>query len=303
MREINLYNLQFMDIELFLTVAKYSSFTKAGEKMFVTQSWVSKRIQLMESELGLTLFLRNKREVILTPAGRELELRLANITDDIISAIQAAHIAQTGASGALRLGFLEWGTIVFMDQLDCFAKENPQLSIEIYRQKFAELRTNIATDRMDLIFTTSYDCSQLSADDYNFMHLKQIPLVAYMHKNHPLAGKESLDVEDLRAEPLLMVDQKSSSGYYDFIRQLFLARNIRPLIAQYAHDGGEHIGSVLLGKGVLLASQYFLENSWEEQIARLPLNNVTLYVTAIWKKKNTNPALIKFLQCITETGL
>ena len=70
MREINLYNIQLMDLELFLTVAKYASFTKAGEKLFVTQSWVSKRIHLMEDELGLSLFIRNKREVTLTPAGR-----------------------------------------------------------------------------------------------------------------------------------------------------------------------------------------------------------------------------------------
>ncbi len=302
MRDINLYNLQFKDIELFLTVAKYSSFTKAGEKMFVTQSWVSKRIHLMENELGLTLFIRNKREVSLTPAGRVLEHRLAKISDTLLNALQEAHIAQTGASGFLRIGFLEWGTIVFMDQLDRFTKDNPQLSIEIYRRKFAELRSDIAMDYMDLIFTTSYDCAQLSADEYNFLQVKEVPLVAYMHKNHPLARKEVLEIEDLRAEHLLMVDQTSSSGYFDFIRQLFLVRNIHPLIAQYAHDGGEHIGSILFDKGILLASQFFLENSWEDQIARVSIENVKIYVTAIWKKRNTNPVLLKFLQSIIDSS-
>ena len=51
------------DIELFLNVAKYGSFTKAGEKMFMTQSWVSKRISQIERELDLRLFLRNKRSL------------------------------------------------------------------------------------------------------------------------------------------------------------------------------------------------------------------------------------------------
>ena len=76
MRDINLFNLQLMDLELFLNVARYGSFTKAGERMFMTQSRVSKRIDLMENELGLQLFIRNKRKVILTPAGRVLEQRL-----------------------------------------------------------------------------------------------------------------------------------------------------------------------------------------------------------------------------------
>lgn len=85
MREINIYNLQLMDFELFLNVAKYESFTKAGERMFMTQSRVSKRISIMEDELGLRLFIRNKRKVVLTPAGRILARRLRNISDDILS--------------------------------------------------------------------------------------------------------------------------------------------------------------------------------------------------------------------------
>lgn len=295
MREINLYHLQLMDLELFLNVADCGSFTKAGEKMFMTQSWVSKRINLMERELGLSLFSRNKREVTLTPAGQVLEERLRRITDDILSAIQAAHTAQTGVSGSLRLGFLEWGTIVFLPQLESFMKQNPQLSVEIYRQQFSELRTNISTGRVDLIFTMSYDCDQFSSEQYNQLHVQPVPMVAYMQKNHPLAGRALLEVEDLRAEPLLMVDQKSSSGYGSYVHQLFQAHNIRPLIAHYANGGGAHIGNVLLNKGILLASQYFLENSWEDQIARVPIRGADLYVSAIWRKQNSNPVLHKFL--------
>ena len=65
MKDIDLYSLQMSDIALFLNVARYGSFTKAGEKMFVSQSWVSKRIAQMEKELELILFIRNRREVIL----------------------------------------------------------------------------------------------------------------------------------------------------------------------------------------------------------------------------------------------
>lgn len=301
MREINLLNIQLSDLELFLTVAEYGSFTKAGEKVFMTQSWVSKRINLIETELGLSLFFRNKREVTLTPAGRVLKRRLEGITGDIRNAVSAAHVAQTGATGSLCLGFLEWGTLVFMEQLEAFIEANPQISVELYRQPFHELRMNLSMNRMDLVFTTSYASDEMSTSEYNILQVRQVPLVAYMHKNHPLAGKKQLEVEALRAEPLLMVDEQSSPGYCDYIRRLFLERDIRPLIAQYAHDGGAHIGNILLNKGVLLASQYFLENSWEEQIARPLVAGASLHVTAMWKKQSTNPVLMKFLQCITET--
>lgn len=300
MREINLTNIQLSDLELFLAVAEYGSFTKAGEKMFVTQSWVSRRINSMESELGLSLFSRNKREVTLTPAGRVLKRRLEGVTADVMNAIQAAHVAQTGATGSLCLGFLEWGTLVFLKQLEGFAEQNPNIAVEVYRQPFYELRNNLSLNRTDIIFTTSYESDELSADEYNILMVDRVPLVAYMHKKHPLADAKEVTIEDLRAEPLLMVDDRSSSGYSGYIRHLFLDQNIRPLIAHYGHDGGAHIGSILLNKGILLASKYFLENSWEEQIARPLVSGVSLSVNAVWKKQNMNPVLMKFLKCITE---
>lgn len=298
MREIDLYNLQLTDLELFLAVAQYGSFTKAGEMMYVTQSWVSKRINLLENELGLLLFIRNKRGAILTPAGRVLQERLQNVMEDIHSAVHAAHTVQTGASGSLRVGFLEWGTIVFMERLEAFMEENPQFSIEAYRQQFAELRENISADRTDLIFTMSYDHGQLHTEDYNILEISPVPLVAYMHKCHPLAKKDVLTIEDLRSESILMVDRGSSSGYFDYINGLFYEHGFYPFITQYAHNGGAHIGNILLNKGILLASQYFLENSWEDRISRVPVKNVEIYVCAVWKKKNENPVLIKFLQSI-----
>ena len=85
MRDIHINNIQIQDLELFLTAAKYGSFTKTGEIMFLSQSWVSKRISFMERELGLQLFVRNNRKLTLTPAGRILAFRLEAVTDYILT--------------------------------------------------------------------------------------------------------------------------------------------------------------------------------------------------------------------------
>lgn len=298
MKDINLFNIKLADIELFLNVARYGSFTKAGEKMFMTQSGVSKRISQIENELGLTLFIRNKRELVLTPAGRVLEQRLKNTTYDILKALEAANVAQTGVSGSLRIGFLEWGTIAFVEQLKEFIRRNPQYSIEIYRQRFSELRTSVAQSEMDIIFTTEYDCDQFSGEEFNLLNVEKVSTMAYMHMEHPLAARSKITMEDLRSEPMLMVDQKSSSGYGAYVRSLFQKHGINPLIAQYARDGGEHMGSIMIGKGILIASKYFLENSLENQIARVPIEGEDVYITAVWRKKNTNPVMLRFLDMI-----
>lgn len=298
MRDINLFNLQLMDLELFLNVARYGSFTKAGERMFMTQSRVSKRIDLMENELGLQLFIRNKRKVVLTPAGRVLEQRLERITDDILDALQEAHTTQMGMSGYLKLGFLEWSNLLFMDYLEKFTDLNPQISVDLFRNNFSELRSNLFTNRMDIIFTMSYDCNAFTEKEYSITRLAPTHMAAYLNIKNPLAKKETLSVKDLQAEYLLMLDRKSSPGYCSYVNQLFNSQNIHPLISHYSHSGGEHIGNLILNKGILIASDLFMGDSWQDQIKKIPLENTKVYVNAIWKKQNTNPALKQFLKVI-----
>lgn len=300
MKEINLFNIKLADLELFLSAAKHGSFTRAGEELFMTQSWVSRRINQIENELGLTLFIRNKRNVVLTPAGRVLEQQLQNTTENILQAIQAAHVAQTGASGSLRIGYLEWGTIAFLEQLKRFIRDYPQCSVEVYRQRFSELREAISVGKIDVIFTTDYDCDQFSNDEYNMLKIQKVPLMAYMSMDNPLSERMEISIEELRAEPMLMIDQKSSPGFGNYIRKLFIKHNIHPHIAQYARDGGEHIGNILIGKGILLASKLFLDNTLERQIARVPVTGEDVWITAVWRHESKNLVLMKFLTKIHE---
>lgn len=300
MRDINLFNIQLMDVELILNIAKYGSFTKAGEKMFMTQSVVSKRINQIENELGLTLFIRDKRKVILTPAGRVLSRRFKNISDDILDAIQEAHIAQTGASGSLSIGFLEWANPVFINCLQNFIRENPQFSVSIFRKRFSELRTDVIQGNMDIIFTTSYDCTQFSDKEFDYANVSKIPLMAYMSRQNPLSSCPELSINDLRKEPMLMVNPRSSSGYGEYVKQLFARYGIKPIISQYANDGGEHIGNLLINKGILLASANFLDQTLTDPIARIPVTDEHVYVTAVWRKDNINLVLMKFLTELLE---
>ena len=143
MRDINIYELQLMDIELFLRIAEYGNFTKAGQGLFMSQSLVSKRINAFENSLGLQLFIRNKRNVSLTPAGKYLQQELNKINESIFNTINEAHNIQSGITGSIHLGFIEWSNLFFMELLEDFMQENPQIHFEINRYSFFEIRKNL----------------------------------------------------------------------------------------------------------------------------------------------------------------
>ncbi len=296
MRDINLYNIQLMDLELFLNTAKYGRFTQAGEIMFVSQSWVSKRISFMEQELGLQLFIRSNRRLTLTPAGHVLARRLDSITDKILDSIQEAHTVQKGAAGYLKIGFLDWMQNPFLGKLEHYMDCNPQIFIDVFFQQFSELKENLLADRTDLIFTVSYDVEELSEAEYHIVPVERIPLIAYVSRKNPLSQKESIKVKDLRPEQMLMLDPRACKGYSKYINGLFSANEVIPMVHQYAVSGREHIGNILLNRGILLASRNFLGNTYEDSIASLEVEDAPLYLTVSWKKQNPNPVIPVFLK-------
>jgi LysR family transcriptional activator of glutamate synthase operon len=291
MREINIYDLQFMDIELFLRIAEYGSFTKAGQSLFMTQSLVSKRIYTLENKLGLQLFIRNKRHVTLTPAGRILQRQLGHINDTVLKALKEAHDVQCGIRGTIRLGFLEWGNLFFMSSLEEFIKNNPQISMELNRYAFFELKKALMSTEIDMAFTISYDVVSMDMDEFETMDLIKVPLVAVMSKKNKLSAESSLTVKDLKSEPLLMVNPKYSIGYCECVNNLFALENINPIISHYAQSGGDHIGNILLNEGIVIASQNFFQDAWKDQITPVPIEDTCVSAVAIWKKSNINPAL------------
>lgn len=298
MRKIDLFYLQLVDIELFLQVAKYGNFTKAGQVLFMTQSRVSKRVNLLEQELGLQLFIRNKRKVILTPAGRVLQKKFENIYEDMLGAIEEAHNTQCGMSGQLKLGFLEWGNLNFMLSIKNFMIDNPEISLEITRYSFWELRENLLTNKIDIAFTTSYEATSFSDSSFEYIKLLETALVACINKKNPLASCTSLSISDLKKENILMLYSNDSPGYCEYIGSLFAQNNIHPLISHYAHNGGDHIGNLILNEGILLASGNFLADSWAEQIAQIPIKGSHVDIIALWKKENSNHIIKQFLESL-----
>ena len=295
MHEINLYHIQLIDLELFLAAAKYRSFTKAAEKLFTTQSWVSKRIQNMEREFNLQLFIRSGTKLIPTPAGRVLARELDSIMDQIGDALTLANLAMTGTRDVLRIGFLEWGINAFYEKTRSFIENNPQISVELYCKQFRELSDSLEEGRCDLIFTMSYETLEFDSEDYDSLVIEEVPMMVYMSRKNPLSSRPELTLTDLKKEPILTLDQKAAESYSTYISSMFKQAGIRPFISQYAQNGREHLANLMLNRGVLIASKYFLGNEFSDKITAIPLKDKSLDIRAIWKTENTNQVINHFL--------
>lgn len=120
------------DLRVFSYTARYMSFAKAAEKLLVSPAYVSKRIKLLESNLGLTLFKRNPRSVSLTSGGRIVE----QYSNEILQQFEQMQLellqASNSPTGTIRISCSTGFGSEFLEPFILLLREQyPDLSIEL----------------------------------------------------------------------------------------------------------------------------------------------------------------------------
>jgi LysR family D-serine deaminase transcriptional activator len=137
---------QLTNLHTFTIAAKFLSFTKASEELFITQGAVSQRIKALEQQLGFNVFVRMTRRLELTPEGERLLQALTHSFDVIFSEID--NIRFNELKGELYLGVAPtFAQNWLLPRLPSFQALYPQLNIKL-RVKASEL--NFAHEPVDL---------------------------------------------------------------------------------------------------------------------------------------------------------
>ena len=119
-------------IVAFARAASYGSFTAAAQSLSVSPSAVSKTIQRLEQQLGLRLFTRTTRSLVLTPEGREMQERALHLLRAAEDVVQSAAAVRSEPSGTLKVAAsLPIGTRLLAPALPEFRRRHPKLNIDL----------------------------------------------------------------------------------------------------------------------------------------------------------------------------
>ena len=146
-------------IQYFVEVARRENFSQAAKALYVSQPNLSKQIALMEQELGFDLFRRVGKSVHLTQAGQYLYEQFKDLPERTAQAIAHAHALSRGDMGNLSVGVLE-GQDVNLSMSRALArlrKKFPEVTVELERNSFRNLRSGLDNCRFDLIITLSFE--------------------------------------------------------------------------------------------------------------------------------------------------
>ncbi|MGD9561312.1 MAG: LysR family transcriptional regulator [Pyrinomonadaceae bacterium] len=218
--------MEIRQLKAFLAIAEAKTFTAGARRVNVTQAAISMQIRQLEDEVGLPLFTRTPRRVIMTEAGEYLLDRARKILREHDSAL--AEIAEVAGAeyGRLRIGSAS-GTFA-MHQL-------PGILARL-REKFpnAELTVSAGTSQtlVDKMMHGEIDTAfvSLPVDNLNVSteSLFSDEIVAIAHPKHPLANEKYISAATLAGEKLILGERGGNTRR--MIDEFFQAANVKPNI-------------------------------------------------------------------------
>lgn len=215
--------MEIRQLRAFRTVAMLLSFNKAADQLHYAQSSISAQIQSLENELGVRLFDRLGRRILLTEAGG----RLLQYAEKILDLTEQSRIEVAGAtapSGSLTIRIPEsFGMCRLPPVLKLFQTRFPDVRLTFTICAHEGLAKDLRKGITDLAFllTESIQSSDLELDTLGF---ESIRLVA--GPNHPLADKATVRTRDLEGETMLL--SKTDCSYRRSFQQILEKKKIRP---------------------------------------------------------------------------
>lgn len=213
-----MYNPQ---LETFICVVDSGSFSKAAEKLYITAPAVIKQINSLESSLDLHLFERTHRGLIVTEAGKSLYQDAKYLIQYCKDSVSRARNAQNNQEGVIRIGVSPMTpSQVFMTLWPRIQKYCPDLKFKLVpfentpenaREILGNLEQNID------VIAGIFDDTMLSLRKCSGMQISKEPFCCAVALHHRLAGKETLTMEDLYGENMLLI-QRGWSKYVDILR-------------------------------------------------------------------------------------
>ncbi len=226
--------MELRHLQHFIAVAEELSFTNAARRVHIVQSALSASVRSLERDLGTELFTRTGHSVLLTESGKVLLIEARKVADAVEAAQDAVAAVEGGLRGRARVGILQALALRDLaDVLILFHSRRPHVRIEarVEPAGSGELVKSVQNGQLDVAFAS------LPGDDYppdvDVVVLGRETLELAVPANHPLYGKDHIDLDELDGEAF--VDYPAGWGIRRSVDRLFADRGLsREIVVEVA---------------------------------------------------------------------
>lgn len=192
--------MEWQQLKYFQTVANLQHISKAAKVLSITQPALSRAILRLEKELGVPLFERQKRTIILSQYGRLFLNHVNKMILEFEEGKQEIQDLLDPEHGTVSIGFLHTlGTHFVPDLIRFFREKHPNIKFQLHQNNSKLLIEQLEAGEIDLCFNT-YRETKL---DVKWVRLLNEELYLITPKNHPLAKSKGITLNQIADEPLI----------------------------------------------------------------------------------------------------
>ena len=290
--------MELRQLRYFIAVAERLSFSKAAQHLHVTVPPLSRQIRQLEEEFGVQLFLRDRRKVALTDAGRTLLREAKILVTQSVHVTDCVRLAKCGEVGSVKIGIgMGLGEPISRALIE-HSKRFPKVDLQ-FRDMFSSWQNKALLDGdIDVGFLRPLvDSIHLTTEV-----LFQESFVVHLSRTNPLAKRKTLRIKDLAGETLLLPNRGASTALYDKTNEMYAEAGISPKIVHVAMDPVPHSDTqiVLLTchKGIfIMPDEVACRPASGSEIVAVPLDepNAKIDVLMAWRKAEKSAAVFAFL--------
>jgi DNA-binding transcriptional LysR family regulator len=219
-------------LPFFVAVAEEENFHRAAKRISITQSALSRRIQALEDELGVTLFDRTMKGVTLTPIGKTFYADAQGLLAHVDRSVDRLRAAARGEAGLIRLGLNEGATrsALITSRLREFAEASPNVRVELYSMFSEEQLDALKNETIDAGFLYDFHSDSEWKDSLETRLLQEERMLLALYEGHPLCALPEIELQDLRDEKLIWSSRSRGRHVYDKMIAAFHAAGETPNI-------------------------------------------------------------------------
>ena len=288
--------MKLHQLNYFVALARLEHYTKAAEEIGISQPTLSHAIAGLEEELGVKLFRKQGRNVVLTKYGRFFLGYVEESMNVLELGVSKTKGMAGQTKGVIDLAYISTLGSEFVPRLvGDFLRSHEELETEFHFTvgNTSELIQGLKDEKYDIAF-----CSMMENEpEVSFTPVGTQNLVVVIPNQHPLSGRGEVDLEEAALYPQIYFTQ--GSGLRPVVDRLFEMAKIRPQIAYEIEEDGAMAGLVAQNFGIAVMPDIPLLKNMNVEVLKLRSPRYQRYIYMALSKENyQTPIVEKFAEYV-----
>lgn len=282
--DLNLIDMNLKTLYYFIIVSETGNITRAAQKLYVTQSMLSKNIMALEERIGQPLFDRDGRNFTLTRVGRYFYIKWKDMITLYQRDMEQAELMASTKVEKLRVGCFPLIDVVsFMNPyLENVYSGYPEIFVEILRMNYNRLLEHLNSRQMDVMFTLAGDIPK-NTKYYEWKKVAQVPVTAVISVKNSLSRKRSIRMDDLKGQRLLVNEPSGSLSRMEKIRKFCMSYHLNVHDVDYMNNDLTVFLNAQWNRGIGVGIRGVF-NPENEYVRIIDIEDVKVDIVAMWSK-------------------